>query len=376
MVRYGLALVLLLTLSLFLGACGAREHIVAFPKHDEPLSTVWAHGDYIRVDLVVENGCLRAQGPSPSYLLVWPDGFTLNRDDGYFRISDRSDTVVVSVGDEARFSGRLVLAGSDLAQEIAVSIPEECTGPYFLIGDDVTSVDSDEPEMVSIPGSSLFFPREQTLRTKPHGVEDTLELHSGPFELVLEDDCLIVNDGEKYVIRWPAGFHPYIDDNGAVNVRNGGGHTIARVGDRLRFRGGKRHDVDIPECEISGLWYVKDIRNIDLPVVFAQYEKSSNGIANSRISGYIELHNGCLYLRKHILVWPSNFSVEESNHNVQVFNEGDQIVAQIGEQGAVSRSTERLTFKGRQVSADDDFGPQIRRILPIDCPHGPFWFVD
>ena len=197
----------LLMISL-LGACGSQEHVSVFPKHNEPLSTMWAHQDYISGVLGVENGCIRMLGPSPSHLLIWPDDFTFNSSDDPRAVRDSSGTIRVTVGDEVRFSGRVVTDDSDLAREIATAIPEKCHGPYYLVGDDVTFIDADEPEVVTVSGTSLYFPRHKTRRNKPHLVEDTLELHSPPFELVLNGNCLVVSDDQEYVVRWPTGYYP------------------------------------------------------------------------------------------------------------------------------------------------------------------------
>ena len=106
-----------IAMSLALTACLGRTPTVdVFPTHQEQLPTDWGRvGDHIMVDLVVENGCLRAKGPSPSYLLIWPEGFTMNRVDGSIHVSDRGDGAVALVGDTVRFSGRLIDPKSDLA---------------------------------------------------------------------------------------------------------------------------------------------------------------------------------------------------------------------------------------------------------------------
>ena len=365
-----------LLMMLLLGACGSQEQPIVFPNHNEPLSTMWAHHDYISGVLGVENGCLRMLGPSPTYLLVWPDDFTLGSPARPPAILDPDETIRVTVGDEVRFSGRVVTDRSDLAREIAASIPEKCQGPYYLVGDDVTVIDAKEPEEVTALGTALFFPRHQTWRNKPHLVADTLERHSRPFELVLDGNCLVVSDGQEYVVRWPPGYYPLVNEDGVVEVRNGGGRTIARTGDRLRFRGGRIYDVEIPECDASAMWRVKDIRNADLPPVFTRHQDPSRPFADSRIDGHIGIHNGCFYMRKYILVWPSDFSMEVPDHKVRILNELGQVVVQIDREAGGDTSHDRLTLKGREVGDGDNLGRQTRRELPIDCPHGPFWFVN
>ena len=374
--RHLLMIAPLLAVLMFLGTCGVQEHVVAFPTHVEALPTAWAHHDFIGVELVVKDGCLTGRGPSPSYLLIWPDGFTLDSTGNLLRISSRSGSTVATVGDKVRLSGRAVEADSDLQREISRHLKGRCEGPYYLVGDDVAVV-NDESEVVSVPGTSIYFPRRKTVMTRTHGLFDTGEGHSPQFVLQLQGDCLVIEDGENYVVRWPAGFYPSVDDSGAVEVKNGGGETIARTGDKLRFRGGRHHGIDIPECDAFGMWFVNDIRNADLPVVITRHEETPGEPLNGRINGYVEIHNGCLYVRGHILVWPSDYSLREPDDNPYIVNGAELTVVQIDNStNWASRSSDRLTLSGRKVDADDDLGRITRRKVPVHCPHGPFWFVN
>ena len=55
-------------------------------------------------------------------------------------------------------------------------------------------------------------------------------------ELVHEGDCLRVNDAERHMIIWPPLFTPHML-NGLVEIRDGDGMNVARVGDRLEMTG-------------------------------------------------------------------------------------------------------------------------------------------
>ena len=137
-----------------------------FPTHDRPLPTDWGLG-HVKIKLVMEDSCLRGLGhdlnePNPSYLLVWPDGFELYREDDTVSVKDRTGAVAVSVGEEVRLSGRVMQADSDHARRIAESVPAECAGTHFMIGDDVTVIGPDEPTELSMPNSDVVFRRRAT----------------------------------------------------------------------------------------------------------------------------------------------------------------------------------------------------------------------
>ena len=162
-----------------------------------PLYADWGN-DYFMGELVVREGCLRVVGdedindprPAPSFLLVWPEGFTLVEvEDGSTVIEDTTGAIVARVGNDVRFSGWRARSESGFGGGLARSLPDECVGPYFVVGDDVTVVGPDEPETVSIPGSTLFFPRRKTLRSV--WVRETPAVgYSEPMELFVENDCM------------------------------------------------------------------------------------------------------------------------------------------------------------------------------------------
>lgn len=104
----------LIAASLMLAVCGghgddpapvhsARDSSApVFPTHGRPLPTDWGLG-HVKLKLVVQDGCLRGLGhdlnePNPSYLLVWPDGFTMHREGDAVSVKDRTGAVAVSVG--------------------------------------------------------------------------------------------------------------------------------------------------------------------------------------------------------------------------------------------------------------------------------------
>ena len=54
--------------------------------------------------------------------------------------------------------------------------------------------------------------------------------------MIADGDCLRVDDDERHMIIWPPLFTPHMG-NGLIEIRNGDGGTVARVGDRLEMTG-------------------------------------------------------------------------------------------------------------------------------------------
>ena len=348
------------------GGTSLVTEVLVFPTHDEPLPTDWGKG-HISGELVQWNGCLHVNAePTPlsqedsklPYILVWPAGFTLIEQS----IHDRAGVVVASVGDNLRVSVRGVAGNSDLGKRIRQGIPDHCSArSYFIVGDDVSVIGKDEPVFLSVPGSSIKFQRRRTVSTSRRGgTVDTADDYRLPGELVLERDCLRIRYPEgihpeiKYAIIWPAGFHPHVDEDGQVEVRNGGGRTVARVGDWLRFRGGESTVGDMSKCNMT-LFYVKQMLNLTLPQVFPQHDTDKQ---YARLKGRLESRNGCFIIDGQTLIWPTAWALtgEEGSHRI-IDGDGN-VVAMQGEE---------VELAGRPVGLDDDLSWSARRVVPVDC---------
>ena len=351
-----------------------------FPTHDRPLPTDWGLG-HVMLKLIMEDGCLRGLGhdlnePDPSYLLVWPDGFGLHREGEVTSVRNQTDTIVASVGEEVRLSGRNIQADSEHARRIAESLPAGCAGPYYMVGDDVTVIGPGEPTELSLPNSDVVFRRRVTWQRSTIVAVPAVGF-TGPGEMVMEGDCLLMlwewNDSvERHVINWPPGFYPHIED-GMVEVRNGGGRTVARVGDRLKMTllasGGVGDGLYIPECD-ARLHGPLQIRNFDLPVAFPQHGEGVGSVTYTE--GRLEVRNGCIYVDSKIAVWPSDYVVEDADDEVRVLDQDGEIVIKVGRYDMESRD---VRLKGRPVNRDDDYGIQIGRMIPVDCPSADYWIV-
>ena len=143
-----------------------------------------------------------------------------------------------------------------------------------------------------------------------------------------------------------------------------GGRTVANVGDRLYLRGRKSvaDGTHLQQCGVSAQWMVDNLRNADFPPVFSQHQQSRDDSGRVRpdlIEGKMILHNGCMYIKREVLLWPSDFLMSEEAGSTEIRDETGRVVVRGGGKSVI--------LKGRRVQLDDNQGRQIRRELPIDC---------
>ena len=226
-------------------SCGVvddhRVDLTPLPTHN--YSRITNHGfDDVVFRLVLEDGCLRGQGyesknfpvPGP-VLLVWPSGYRASTYEGTYQVKSTSGEVMAYLGAEVRLSGMFLSKDSvlDIRQDMAES--QNCEGPYFLVGDEVSVVGQDEPLILSIPEIGLRFQREESWRWT--GGREIVPRSPVNGQVVLKDGCLLISHSSKQgtvesEIVWPAGFHPHLGED-RLEVRNGGGKTIVRPGDHI-----------------------------------------------------------------------------------------------------------------------------------------------
>lgn len=382
-----IALIILALLISIIG-CQQQKHLVyTFPLHSEPLATDW--GRYYKMgELVLDSGCLRILGnPAlsdreefvPSFLPIWPEGFSWKGTEGSLVIIDRSGKMVARVGDYVRLSGDGVYSGSHRGEQIAEALTSDCTDSfYYLVGDDVTVIEPNEPEVVAVADSDITIRRQKTKERGFTPLADTADGYWHASEpLVLENDCVVIpyRDSERYVPIWPAGFTAHLED-GVLEVRNGGGRKIARIGERLRIRGSivQEHlgGVHVPECN-ARLLRVKQIINADLPLVFLKHDnrwKREAEHTKDSLHGTVDVHNGCMHINNHYLLWPPGYRVEEEGDFFRVLHGSGRVAAQYDEY-----DEETTTLKGFRIRSGDRFGPEIIGMMPGDCPSWTYWIV-
>ena len=314
---------------------------VVFPQHEEPLGTDRG-GDYFAGQLVLEEGCLRAQiptgnddNPMVSWLLVWPSSYALEEESGIVRVVDESGQTAAQAGDYIRFNSADIPYEQRKAPEFIAGLFKHCAIPAFWVGDEVTVFDpGNEATDLRLSEPDVLFLRQETLVT----TNRVFLQAAGVGELVLDGSCLRLNG--RPTIIWPAGFTPHVKDS-VVEVRNGAGQTIARVGDEIAGGGGYSSDGH-EECpgEVFRIHSIKV-----LPDEEAYFPKQDGSLMDGglpeRFTGELVLNGKCLEVnlgnnqhgvrRSALLVWPSDFAVKAEDGAVEIIGATGKVVARVGD---------------------------------------------
>ena len=350
-----------------------------FPTHDAPLGTDNG-GHYFAGQLALDEGCLRAEvpedpnSPASSWLLIWPSAFTLDTEDGALRIVDENGRIAARVGDHIRLSRATVSYQEAQNQGLIQGLSEECAGPNFLVGDEVTAFDpNNEPTELRLSDPEVLLPRQTTTIAS---VRELLTA-AGFGELALNGHCLGLKDGDTII--WPAGFTPHVDQ-GVVQIRNGAGRTIAKVGDRIAGGGGFSSS-SYEGCP-GGTFWIHSIKV--LPDVEVYFPKQDGTLGTDqemeRFVGKLVLNRKCLEVDatvvrvsdrvilpgyQHLLIWPDTFTLSTEDDVVGIVDASGRVVARVGDE---------IQFSAVSVSYQEglDHGG-MREITPA-CS-GPYWVV-
>ena len=203
---------------------------VQFPQHPDGKRTYTnALPDHIEGRLQVYRGCIYIRNGT---IPVWPSDFSLRVEDDLVQVLDESGNVAGVDGEEAFLAGYEVRADDPAGRKISATLPLACPpGNFWIVGDEIGDLKEQAGRLVvPLEGSSLIFPRQS-----PGLWRDDLSLSTGG-DLLHEGDCLRVNDPESHMIVWPPLFTPHMR-SGVVEIRDGDGLTVARVGDTLELTG-------------------------------------------------------------------------------------------------------------------------------------------
>ena len=146
------------------GRGGGDNQVAEFPLHDAPLGTDDG-GNYWAGRMVLDEGCLRvevpanANMPAASVLPIWPAGSALRVEDAVAGIAVRGETVSALVGEHVRLTHGTISYEEAQDRGLVRGIPEDCNGPYVLVGDEVTAFNlENEPSELRLQAPDVIFP--------------------------------------------------------------------------------------------------------------------------------------------------------------------------------------------------------------------------
>ena len=323
-----------------------------FPQHEAPLGTD-SGGEYFAGQLVLSDGCLRAEVPSragvpsndaasprPSWVLIWPSEFRLEEEFGAVRVVDGLGRIAAHVGDHVRLSRAAVTYQQAMDLGLVRGLSEACGEPYFLVGDEVTAFDPrNEATELRLSDPDVLFLRQKTVIASTQA----LMTAAGIGELVLDGRCLRLKDSSTTII-WPAGFTPHVH-GGVVHIRNGAGRIIVKVGDEIAGGGGF-FDQDGGDCP-GPAWQANKIKA--LPDVEVYFPRQDGTLAadqeTERFVGELALNGKCLEVDAAVrisdhsqmpvpalIIWPSAFTLNAEDGVVGIVDATGRVVARVGDE--------------------------------------------
>jgi hypothetical protein len=195
-------------------------------------------------DLVLEGGCLRVDSiyGEGSSLPIWPAEYSLQSEGDYLMVLDETGKVVAREGEEVYMSGGQGSIGAVPAC-VQDQMPADCTGPFWVVGDQVRSNLKRDSDLFSLKAISsadrtlLFLNKKSILdewTTDDTTIRGNLILYNSERCLRLATDS---NPG-GHVLIWPADFNAQIGGNG-IEILDGSGMVVAQEGEVVQLRGGE-----------------------------------------------------------------------------------------------------------------------------------------
>lgn len=127
---------------IILSACGNSSGAILSPTPYFPQLKDEPNGypaELLTGELVLVDGCLRLKdSEDTSRLLIWPHDYSVNVESDVIQIIDGTGQAVAQVGDKLKVGG-----GSEFAQSLLPAFPDNCPGPYFIVGVVVGKVDEE-----------------------------------------------------------------------------------------------------------------------------------------------------------------------------------------------------------------------------------------
>ena len=318
-----------------------------------------------------------ANGPGRASLLIWPSEFAFSVEDGAVRIVDSDGEIAASVGDHIRLTHATVSYQEAKDQGLIQGMSKDCAGPHYLVGDEVTVFDPDnEPSELRLSDPDLIFPRQRTVIATGR----SQKVAEGVGELVLDGNCLRLGrvDGHGYTIIWPAGFSPHVAE-GIVQIRNGAGRTIAKVGDRISSGGGYS-SYGYGDCP-GGTFGIHSIKVLpDVEVYFPQQDGTlGTNQEMERFVGNLIVERRCLMVDapvrvkdrvimgggRYLLIWPDTFALDLNSEVAGIVDTTGRVVARVGDE---------IQFSAVSISYQEAMDHTGLRDISPACSGG-YWVV-
>ena len=250
---------------------------------------------------------------------------------------DGHGQVAAQVGDHVRVIGAELASEDHKHAELVAGLPEHCPEGRTFVGAVTVFDPKNETTELRLSNPDVLFLRQETVMA----AERVFLTAAGVGELVLDGPCLRIKDEYNMnTVIWPPGFSPHVED-GVVQVHNGAGQFIARVGDEIAGGGGY-FESRYKECpgEAFHIWGVKVLP--DVPVYFPQWEDEIKmGQVVKPRTGELTLDGKCLVLRnileggvpEHtLLLWPEAYDLSVENGVVEVLDTARRVVARVGDE--------------------------------------------
>jgi len=164
-----------------------------------------------------------------NFLLIWGPQFSTQTEQGTVQVVDENTgEMLAKAGDfiEIGYGGT---KADPMEVGLREAIPDECSGPYVLVGNTVKKIDK--------PSLGAYFPQLVNHQSTPESTVIT-------GKLILDNGCLRLSDvagaenGNSFLLVWNRGYST-LTKQGVVQVINTEtGNVLARVGDLAKISGG------------------------------------------------------------------------------------------------------------------------------------------
>lgn len=282
--------------------------------------------------------------------------------------------VEIIVGDPDLFRADLATAGIELPEPVEI-LPIELDKPLPDTNQGVLI------ESKTADERTIYLPKQPPTEASMAALMEGM--------LIEENGCLrVIEEGNRggFLVLWP--FDSNISVSGeSIEVLNGAGQVVARVGERLRIGGGAmespssmaRFDDVIPGLPIDGCpgpyWIAGELETLAAQAIPDIYINpfSSGGrilamfiyqsrpsVAEGTLSGVLVVDDqGCMRVEDYIILWPPGVYLREDP--LRLFNENRKTIGQVGE---------AIQLRGAEKSSQDYRYFDNK----IPCP-GPYWGV-